>query len=232
MAGIVLLSGGLDSTVALALFLERANLDLALTFDYGQRAVEREIEASSWIASHYGIPHRVIELSFLKEQTKSALVFTECELPQISLAELDDITGRALETAKSVWVPNRNALFINIAAVFAENLASPNYIITGFNREEAATFPDNSEGFISAINQSLNYSALKDINVVSPTLGLSKQEIVEEALRLKVPIHQIWSCYRGYEQLCGSCESCTRFKRALRANNQELLLQELFIDPS
>lgn len=228
MAGVVLLSGGLDSTVALALFLENNSLELALTFDYGQKASEQEIKAAGRIAKHYGLWHEVVELPFLQEQTLSALVNQEAELPALTIGELDDAQGKAGLSAQSVWVPNRNGLFLNVAAVYAENLAQPAYVVAGFNREEAATFSDNSSEFMTAVNQSLHYSTRQNITVVSPTVGLNKDEIVREGLRLKVPFDCLWSCYTGQEQACGVCESCLRLKRALLHNNQAELAKSMF----
>ncbi|MDP4125505.1 MAG: 7-cyano-7-deazaguanine synthase QueC [Bacillota bacterium] len=229
MAGIVLLSGGLDSTVALALYLERYAINLALTFDYGQRANEKEIIASQKIAEYYDIPHRVLPLPFLQEQTHSALVNLSENLPNVGLDELD-LQGVTRESASVVWVPNRNGLFMNIAAVFGENMGEPSNIITGFNREEAATFPDNSLEFIDAMNRCFTYSTQKKVSVVSPTSNLTKAEIVNEGLRLKIPFEYIWSCYESKEKLCGLCESCQRLKRALFCNNAQELVGQLFYD--
>lgn len=228
MAGVILLSGGLDSTVAMALFLERNALDLALTFDYGQRAAAREIEAAAAIAGYYGLKHRVIKLPFLAQETHTALVDESQALPALSTEALEDDRGQTAVSAQNVWVPNRNGLFINIAAVYAENLPEPSYLVTGFNREEAATFPDNSQAFIEAVNQSLDYSTCKNISVVSPTSPLDKTEIVAEGLRLNIPWNLLWSCYAGEEHRCGICESCLRLKRALTLNNQETLISKIF----
>ncbi|HWQ70872.1 MAG TPA: 7-cyano-7-deazaguanine synthase QueC [Desulfitobacteriaceae bacterium] len=227
MAGIGLLSGGLDSTVALALYLENHTLDLALTFNYGQRSKEQELKAARLIASYYNIPHKIIVLPFLEEQTKTALVNTDKELPDISGIDLDNLK-QGLQSAASVWVPNRNGLFINIAAVYAENLKQPSRIITGFNREEAAAFPDNSLEFIAAINQSLKYSTMQQTTVISPTSKLNKAEIVREGLRLNIPWQYIWSCYSNQSQLCGVCESCGRLRRALLSNGQKNLADKIF----
>lgn len=227
MAGIVLLSGGLDSAVSLALYLEGDTLDLALTFDYGQRSREQEIKAAGLIAGYYGIAHKIIALPFLKEQTTTALVNAEYDVPDISGIDLDNLE-RGLESAADVWVPNRNGLFINIAAVYAENLKQPSCIITGFNSEEASSFPDNSLEFIYAINQSLKYSTMQKTTVVSPTSKMTKTDIVREGLRLNIPWQYIWSCYNNQPQLCGTCESCQRFKRALLNNSQKSLADRIF----
>ncbi|MDD4401715.1 MAG: 7-cyano-7-deazaguanine synthase QueC [Desulfitobacteriaceae bacterium] len=231
MAGIVLLSGGLDSTVSLGLYLEDDTLDLALTFDYGQRSRVQEIKAARLIAAHYDIAHKIISLPFLEEQTTTALVNTEKDLPNISGIDLDNFEQR-IKNAADVWVPNRNGLFINIAAVYAENLKPPASIITGFNSEEASSFPDNSLKFIYAINQSLKYSTMQKTTVVSPTSKLTKNDIVREGLRLNIPWHYIWSCYNDQSQLCGTCESCQHFKRALLNNSRQKLVDEIFSDVS
>lgn len=227
MAGIVLLSGGLDSTVALALYLEKDAVNLALTFDYGQRANEKEVLAARKIAEYYDIAHRIVPLPFLREQTHSALVNRSADLPSLGIDELD-LQGVTKQSASQVWVPNRNGLFLNVAAVFAENMGEPSNIITGFNKEEAATFPDNSLEFIDALNQCFNYSTQEKVNVVSPTSLLTKADIVKEGLRLQVPFEHIWSCYESKEKICGQCESCQRLKRALVHNNAQELVTLLF----
>lgn len=228
MAGIAILSGGLDSTVALALYLEEDDvIDLALTFDYGQKANVKEIYAAQRIAESYNIPHQVIALPFLQEQTHSALVNRSVDVPLLGVEELDDL-GRVCQSAHHVWVPNRNGLFMNIAAVFAENLGEPSVLITGFNQEEAVTFPDNSIEFIDAMNRCLSYSTQEKVTVVSPTSSLTKEEIVKEGLRLKVPFEHIWSCYENKGKVCGQCESCQRLKRALYRNDARGLAEQLF----
>ncbi|WP_088185998.1 7-cyano-7-deazaguanine synthase QueC [Desulfosporosinus sp. FKA] len=231
MAGIVLLSGGLDSTVAMALFLEKTTLDLAITFDYGQRAKEKEISASRQIADHFNIRHTIIALPFLQEQTRTALVNRSTDLPQLEFKQLDNIEEEALESAHQVWVPNRNGLFMNIAAVYAENMGEAVTLITGFNREEAATFPDNSLEFMTAMNDCFKYSTQNTVTVDSPTAALSKSEIVREGLRLNIPFEKVWSCYENGQRPCGHCESCLRMKRALIANKAEALVSELFDTP-
>ena len=72
--GIILLSGGLDSLVSLAVARDFCDVKLALTFDYSQRALKDEIQAASEIAAFYKIEHKVIKLPFLSEITNNALV--------------------------------------------------------------------------------------------------------------------------------------------------------------
>lgn len=212
MRSIALLSGGLDSTVSLAQAMRETEVSLCLTFDYGQRAVKKEINAAKNIAGHYGIYHRVLELPFLKEVTATALVNEDLEIPEPPVSGLDDYE-QGLYNAARVWVPNRNGLFINIAATIAE-AGQCGIIVAGFNREEAGTFPDNSFAFVNAINDALAYSTSNQVKVISYTQQLDKEEIVRMGELLKVPWEYVWSCYFGGEDMCGRCESCRRFYRA------------------
>ncbi len=219
---IVLLSGGLDSTVALKKSVDTSDVVLCLTFDYGQRAAARETAAAARMSARYNVEHKLIELPWLKEITKTALVCIDEEIPELSTDELDGAGGKTKESAKIVWVPNRNGVFINIAASFCEALGAE-LIITGFNMEEAATFPDNSPEFIEAINSSLGYSTLNRVKLLSPTSSLNKEEIVRLGMEIGAPLELLWSCYEGGEKMCGACESCMRLKRALKEADCDLL---------
>ncbi|HBC92344.1 MAG TPA: 7-cyano-7-deazaguanine synthase QueC [Pelotomaculum sp.] len=212
MKSVVLLSGGLDSTVSFAHALRESEVALCLTFNYGQRAANREKKAAAALAAHYRVEHLVIELPFLRDITSTALVRSDLDLPEPERAGLDDFAA-STASAAAVWVPNRNGVFINIAAAFAESRQC-GLVVTGFNREEAVTFPDNSPDFVAAAGHALSYSTLNKVKVVSYTQRLDKAEIIKLGLRLDVPFEHIWSCYKGYEKMCGSCESCRRFKRA------------------
>lgn len=214
MSSIVLLSGGLDSTVSLSQALREGGVKLCLTFDYGQRARLREIESSARIANYYKLRHRVITLPFLAEITFTSLVNTEEKVPEPDAKDLDH-SGKMDGTARAVWVPNRNGLFINIAAAFAESMGC-SHVVTGFNAEEARTFPDNSRDYLLAVNSALSFSTLNGVRVVSYTQMLDKVEIVKLGKRLGSPLELVWPCYFGGEKLCGRCESCLRYMRAVK----------------
>lgn len=223
---IIILSGGLDSSVALYLAREKYEVVLALTFDYGQRAAHKEKEAAQRFAEHFKIQHQLISLNWLENITQTALVNQNQKLPQLKNEQLDQ-KEVGLESAKLVWVPNRNGVFINIAAAFAESL-NAKVIITGFNAEEADTFPDNSEMFVKQMNESLFYSTQNHCVVEAPTISMNKKEIVKEAIKLKLPFEDLWSCYEGGGRMCGECESCLRSKRAFLENGLVELCQLLF----
>lgn len=210
---VVLLSGGLDSTLALYWGRNKYSIIRCLTFDYGQRAAKKEKEAAQYFSRLFGLHQETLTLPWLKKITRSSLVDRETPLPHLVEAELDDLQ-KTVPSAKAVWVPNRNGLFLNIAACYAESLGA-SVILAGFNREEAKTFPDNSEAFIDHINQTLSYSTLSTVRVECIARSMSKKEILREALRAEIDLNKLWSCYEGSETPCGRCESCLRFARAL-----------------
>ncbi|HLD44179.1 MAG TPA: 7-cyano-7-deazaguanine synthase, partial [bacterium] len=127
----------------------------------------------------------------------------------------DDKT-KTTQSAKAVWVPNRNGIFLNIAAGLAE-MIEVDFLYTGFNVEEAGTFPDNTQDFVSALNHCFTFSTLHNVMVQSPPIKMTKTQIVAELVKQNFPFELLWSCYRGGEQMCGLCESCLRLKRALNA---------------
>ncbi len=222
---IVLLSGGLDSVVSLAYLKDEYNVSLALTFNYGQKAFESEAEASKKIAEYYGLEHKIINVDWLAEITQTSLV-ADKSIPSLDITDLDDLE-KAEKTAKAVWVPNRNGLFVNIAACFADAYGY-NYIIIGANSEEAATFKDNSKIFIEAANYSLGNSVNQEVNLIAPMIDYDKYEIVKIGIEKEIPFHLVRSCYGRDQKNCGGCESCNRLKRALLAHNRHDLINLLF----
>jgi 7-cyano-7-deazaguanine synthase len=210
---IVLLSGGLDSTVNLYEAVQVFDVVKVLTINYGQKALQKELQAAQFFADELKLPWQSLDLGWLSAISGSSLN-TKSQVPQ----GVDvDITShsQSLKTAKSVWVPNRNGLFLNIAGVFADALEA-DFIIPGFNKEEAETFPDNSSDFIKATNLALSYSTQNKAEVFCFTSELNKTEIVKRARELKINIERLWPCYHNQDSWCGQCESCLRFQRALQ----------------
>lgn len=213
-SSILILSGGLDSTVSSYIAAKETRPLLALTFDYGQRAAAREREAARRIADRLKVPHRLLGLPWLAEITKTSLVVKNTDLPHPKESELDD-PAKGQTSAAAVWVPNRNGLFLNIGAAYAESLGAE-VLVTGFNAEEGITFPDNSAPFIQSADEFFWYSTQKKIRVVSYTIAWNKAAIARKARDLGVPLDEIWFCYDGKKEPCRVCESCLRAFRAFR----------------
>jgi 7-cyano-7-deazaguanine synthase len=226
---IVLLSGGLDSTVNLFAAAANGTVKLALTFDYGQRAAESEIRQARILCEHLDIDHHVVELRWLQQITRTSLVNRSAVVPTG-----DDVSIHNLEksqaSAKAVWVPNRNGVMLNIAASFAESL-NADYVVPGFNKEEAVTFPDNTPEFMQALDASFSFSTASHVRVKCFTENLNKTEIVRLGFELGVPFELVWPCYFNGNELCGQCESCKRYSNAFAQLNLSTSSREAFRTP-
>ncbi len=209
---ISVLSGGLDSTVATSVYAKDYDIH-AITFDYGQRSVEREIKAAKEICEKMGFEHTIIDLKWLGEISNSSLT-SDKDVPELSENQLDDLEVCS-ETASNVWVPARNTVFTAIATAFAESIGAE-IIIVGWDKEEATTFPDNSKEFLESFNRLIEVGSPDDIEVKAPAIDLDKEEIVKLGDEIDAPMDLSYSCYNGEENHCGVCESCMRRKRAFK----------------
>ena len=214
--------------VSLTCAADNSEVSVALTFDYGQRSARKEIEAARECCRCVGAPHRVVPLDWLAEITKTALVNRSVQIPHVEERDLREAAAGPTEATSQVWVPNRNGLFINIAAAFAESSAA-SLIVTGFNREEGNSFPDNSPHFVEAANRALETSTLRRIRVISYTQDLTKAEIVRLGIEVGAPLHSLYSCYVGDERMCGRCESCVRLRRAFTSTGHWEMIRDKFV---
>ena len=197
---VAVVSGGLDSVTALYLYVKEVapgSMPLVLTFDYGQPARVREKTAACFFARSLGLEHRVIKLPWMASLVPSAM------------------SGRK-STDAAVWVPNRNSIFISAAAAISESMGGGD-VILGFNRDEGASFPDNTPEFMAAMNEALRFSTGGKVRVVSPTVSMSKAEMAAQALALGIDTSHFWSCYGDAKLHCGVCPSCVRLFDALEA---------------
>lgn len=160
-----------------------------------------------------GFTHEVIDLPWLNKISNSSLT-SDNEIPTLTNEELDDL-DICEDTASSVWVPGRNIVFTSIATSYAESIGAE-IIIVGWDKEEAATFPDNSKEFLESFNNMLNVGSPQNIEIKAPAIDLNKDEIVKLGDEIKAPMELSYSCYTGHEKHCGVCESCMRRKRAFK----------------
>jgi 7-cyano-7-deazaguanine synthase len=140
-------------------------------------------------------------------------------LPHLTTEELDSekVSDASM---RAVWVANRNGVFLNVAAAYAEALGV-NEVFTGYNKEEAATFPDNSAAYLDAMNTAFTFSTLNKVRASSFTIDFDKTRIMAEALKVELPLELTWSCYEAGPVRCWKCESCKRSERALLANGDK-----------
>lgn len=213
--GVILLSGGLDSLVSLDMAKDLCKIEMSLTFDYGQKAYEEEKKAAIDISKHYNIEHKIIKIPFLKDLSNNALTNDN----NTNFNSIDD-----------VWIPNRNGLFLNIAACFCDKYKY-NYIIFGANKEESIDFSDNSEEFVFICQDFFKFSTINHPNVIAPCLKFDKIEIINYAIERNLPINLIKSCYKkskNNKKHCGECMSCKLLYNAIKNSKKPELLGEFF----
>ena len=208
---IALLSGGLDSATAAALAIESGDRVIGLSFDYGQRH-RRELKAAEQVAQSLGLAeHHRISVN-LAAWGGSALTDDQVRIPT---------DGVKNDGIPATYVPGRNTVFISIGLSLAEAKAAQRLVL-GVNAVDYSGYPDCRPDYLEAF-QSLADLASKSgreghgTKLWAPLVTWSKTKIVQEALRLGVPIADTWSCYSGGDHPCGVCDSCRIRDAALQA---------------
>ena len=207
---IALLSGGLDSATAAALALEAGHRVIGLSFDYGQRH-RRELSAAQTIASNLELDeHHCISVD-LAAWGGSALTDPQLSVPS------DGVQDNVIP---STYVPGRNTVFIAIGLSLAEAKGAQRLVL-GVNAVDYSGYPDCRPDYLDAFQTLAHLSSKagregRGIQLWAPLVSWSKTRIVEEALRLGVPISETWSCYSGGSRPCGLCDSCRIRDSALR----------------
>ena len=177
---IVMLSGGLDSAVALFWSMDKGHEVETLTFDYFRRS-RQEIQVCKALSDFVARPNRRINLGFLKEVEDSK----------------KETRNRMLSKAQSAYVPCRNVIYYGIAASFAE-ISNARYIIGGHNKDDSENFPDSSPKFFDSFNKTATigrFTGNRTGRVILPFANLDKSEVIKLGSRLKLPFELTWSCY-------------------------------------
>ncbi len=217
---LVLFSGGLDSAVALWWAMTRGYRQVkSITFSYGSKEESVGLPCVRSVARMAGVENIVIQLDPLRSiaRASSALVDPSRAIPP-------GVDGPDRLATKAAWVPARNLVMLSMATCYAETQMRNVDLIVGFNREEAQTFPDNSEDFVESFNLVLRDAVLAHrVRVLAPLADLTKSEIVALAAKLGVPIEFCCSCYqpKGFDGKrpihCGLCQSCILRSRGFRS---------------
>lgn len=204
---IILLSGGIDSTVCLWWAKSKGFRTNIITFNYFERN-PLELEATIRLHRISGSDEfKMIEVNFLKEM--------------IDIPKFNNNSFR--ENLPSAYIPGRNTIFYAISIWWGE-IINADYIIGGHNKIDFDHYPDSKPEYIEAMNEVIRrgtyISKSKKLEIISPLARLSKIEIVKLAIDLKVPIELTWSCNGKGKKACGLCEACLIRKRVF--NNLEI----------
>jgi 7-cyano-7-deazaguanine synthase len=204
---VVLVSGGMDSAVTLAIAKAEGFAPTALTFAYGQRHAV-EVERARRVCASLGVTaHRVVPLD-LRWMGGSALT-ADLEVPKDR--PLDDIgTGIPI-----TYVPARNTIFLSIALGFAETLGAAD-IFLGVNALDYSGYPDCRPEYLASFEELANLATKASteggtrLRIHAPLLRMTKAEIVRRAVELGVDLSLTHSCYDPLpdDRPCGRCDSC------------------------
>ena len=201
---VVLVSGGLDSAVVLAIARAEGLACTALSFDYGQRH-RVELEAAARVAGSLGVEdHRVVSVD-LRAVGGSALT-ADIPVPQGE--------GEVAGGIPVTYVPARNLIFLSIATAVAE-VAGAGEVLVGVNAVDYSGYPDCRPAFVEAFERAANLATKagaegRGVRVRAPLVRMTKSQIIAEGSRLGVDFARTSSCYdpEGAGRACGGCDSC------------------------
>lgn len=212
---VVLLSGGLDSAVTLAIARDRGLVCHCLTIDYGQRH-RHELDAARRVAAALGAGEHLILPLDLRPFGGSALT-----------AEIDVPKGRDENAIAAgipiTYVPARNLIFLSLAAGFAETRDARDLYI-GVNAVDYSGYPDCRPEFVESFQRTANLATKagvegRGVRIHTPLIGLSKAQIIREGASLGVDFALTHSCYDPAPdgRACGACDSCLLRRRGFEA---------------
>lgn len=205
---VLLLSGGMDSCVSLAMAIARhgASKVALLHAAYGQRTEQRERRAFTEIADFYGIRERlIVQLDHFRAIGGSALTDESIAVPENEL----NAPAHSGSTIPVTYVPFRNAHFLSVAVSWAEAIGA-RAIYIGAVAEDSSGYPDCRPEYYRAFQEVVRVGTRPEtqIEIVTPVIKLKKNEIIRRGMELGAPLHLTWSCYQNEDVGCGVCDSC------------------------
>lgn len=200
---VVLLSGGIDSTVTLAVAKSEGYEIYGLSFNYGQRHGV-ELDRARKSADHLQVKKHLIVSCDLREIGGSALT-SDVEVPKKRNINTETITqahkrSNVVSEIPVTYVPARNTIFLSYALAFAESIESEN-VFFGANVVDYSGYPDCRPEFIRAFEKMANLATKASVEgrvtfkVNTPLIHMTKAEIIKKGADLGVDFSYTWSCY-------------------------------------
>lgn len=198
---VVLNSGGMDSTTAVAWAMHEFDDVRTIGFDYGQKH-RKELQSAQLVASNYGIRNDIVDLKSVTHLIATSALTSDAEVPEGHYEE---------DTMKQTVVPNRNSMMANIAIAVAVSWEA-NAVVLGIHAGDHAVYPDCRPQFVnrlSSLAMVANEGFIqRDFDVIAPFVTWTKAQIAEYGVVRNVPYELTWTCYVGDDQHCGRCSTC------------------------
>lgn len=202
---ILLLSGGMDSGVLLAVSARKYDRIHTVGFDYGSRHNTRELAMAKILAERYGASFETISLPFVNELFSSSILLSGENVPEGSYNDTN---------MRSTVVPFRNGIMLSIAVGLAENLGIRDVLIAA-HAGDHPVYPDCRESFVSAMSRAASAGTYAGVRVIAPFVAISKPDIARIGRDMGFDFSLTWSCYKGGELHCGKCATCNERKASL-----------------
>lgn len=200
---LVILSGGMDSSVLLYQLHREGHDVSALSFDYGQRH-RKELDCARDLCARLGVPWALADLSSLRALLSSALTSGGAEVPDGHYAEA---------SMKATVVPNRNMIMLSVAAGVAISQGR-GAVAYAAHAGDHAIYPDCRPAFADALSEVLEVCDYEPVELMRPFVELTKADLVRLGHELGVPFEATWSCYKGGDLHCGACGTCVERREA------------------
>ena len=199
---VIPVSGGLDSTVILHWAAKEGKEVHAVSFNYGQKHFEREMECA--IANCYfkSESHKSLKLDFFKDIVKTSALLND----DIAVAKTKDVLG---DPQTVNYVPNRNMMMLSICTAYAESIGASQVYHGAALVDSQAGFWDGSQEFLTAINKVNSLNRRNRIEIIAPLITKSKADIIKLGVACNVDFEDTWTCYEGGEKACGECTACS-----------------------
>lgn len=205
---ILSLSGGLDSSVLLAYYLNKGYKVATVSFEYNSKHNLHELRAARNIAGYYGVSNLKVDLRNAFLFTKSALIQTKTVIPE---GHYND------EKMKQTVVPGRNLIFTSVLATVAESW-NIDTVALAVHSGDHHIYPDCRPEFVKSLNETVQLSSEEKVKVKTPFLSMFKSNIVKLGDELNIPFQLTRTCYSRKPYACGKCGSCMERLEAFSEN--------------
>lgn len=199
---VIPVSGGLDSSVILHWVASEGAEIHAVSFNYGQKHLRKEMECAKKQVKGVTASHKVIDLSFFRDIVTTSALTND----QIDVAKTRDVLG---DPQTVNYVPNRNMMMLSICTAYAESIGAEAAYHGAALVDSQAGFWDGSAEFIQAINNVNALNRRDRVEIIAPLILKSKKDIIEKGIEHGVDFANTWTCYEGEDLACGECTACS-----------------------